>query len=307
MAEAPEDDVHARCQRVIEAFHRWAPDEPEAPRVSGCLNEGHSNISLLLTGHRASWVLRLARSGYVHGVDRSRELIFHGRAAAAGLAPRVLFHDLAAGILLTEFVGASTGKTPHLRSASADPRDDPESIAALLRAIHGLDSNLPDAQENHCASRLDTPAYLRDWRSSLSHDPLESLDASALRSLMECSERLTEGPVNDCLCHNDLLRANRVHDGQRLLAIDWEYASLGDPYFDLANAAWELTAVRQVELLHHYLGRREEPREAQRFADQLRMQAAISCCWHDVRGQSELATKARARLCNMLQLKWLTN
>ena len=36
-------------------------------------------------------------------------------------------------------------------------------------------------------------------------------------------------------CHNDLLTANFIHDGVRLRILDWEYAGMGDRYFDLGN------------------------------------------------------------------------
>ncbi len=37
-----------------------------------------------------------------------------------------------------------------------------------------------------------------------------------------------------CLCHNDLLNANFLDDGT-LRILDWEYAGMGDAFFDLAN------------------------------------------------------------------------
>ena len=39
------------------------------------------------------------------------------------------------------------------------------------------------------------------------------------------------------MCHNDLLPANLIDDGQRLWLVDWEYAGAGHPLFDLANAS----------------------------------------------------------------------
>ena len=36
-------------------------------------------------------------------------------------------------------------------------------------------------------------------------------------------------------CHNDLLSANFLHDGERVRILDWEYAGMGDRYFDLGN------------------------------------------------------------------------
>jgi hypothetical protein len=38
-----------------------------------------------------------------------------------------------------------------------------------------------------------------------------------------------------CLCHNDVHHLNLVDDGSRLWLLDWEYAAIGDPYFDLAS------------------------------------------------------------------------
>jgi aminoglycoside phosphotransferase (APT) family kinase protein len=44
--------------------------------------------------------------------------------------------------------------------------------------------------------------------------------------------RSTDAPVP---CHNDLLNANFLDDWERLRIVDWEYAGMGDRFFDLAN------------------------------------------------------------------------
>ena len=57
-------------------------------------------------------------------------------------------------------------------------------------------------------------------------------------------------------CHNDLLNANFIDDGERLWIVDWEYAGMGDPYFDLGNFAvnHELDEGGEAELLDAYGG-----------------------------------------------------
>ena len=50
---------------------------------------------------------------------------------------------------------------------------------------------------------------------------------------MQACDRLQTEAVA-CLCHNDLLRENRLQRDGRLMAIDWEYTAMGDPWFDLA-------------------------------------------------------------------------
>ena len=47
---------------------------------------------------------------------------------------------------------------------------------------------------------------------------------------------LNEVSKTQCLCHNDLNSANII-EGQGLTLIDWEYAAIGDPLFDLATIA----------------------------------------------------------------------
>jgi thiamine kinase-like enzyme len=57
-------------------------------------------------------------------------------------------------------------------------------------------------------------------------------------------------------CHNDLLNANLIDDGERIRIVDWEYAGMGDVFFDLANFSINhgLDEARNEELLRAYFG-----------------------------------------------------
>ena len=57
-------------------------------------------------------------------------------------------------------------------------------------------------------------------------------------------------------CHNDLLTANFIDDGVRIRIVDWEYAGMGDVFFDLANLAVNngLSDEDGVGLLRAYFG-----------------------------------------------------
>ena len=57
-------------------------------------------------------------------------------------------------------------------------------------------------------------------------------------------------------CHNDLLNANFIDDGHRLRIVDWEYAGMGDVFFDLANFSvnHELDEDARDTLLEAYVG-----------------------------------------------------
>jgi thiamine kinase-like enzyme len=57
-------------------------------------------------------------------------------------------------------------------------------------------------------------------------------------------------------CHNDLLNANFLVDGESLRIVDWEYAGMGDRFFDLANFSinHELDVEQSRSLLAAYFG-----------------------------------------------------
>jgi thiamine kinase-like enzyme len=62
--------------------------------------------------------------------------------------------------------------------------------------------------------------------------------------------------ASPCPCHNDLLNANFLDDGRAIRIVDWEYAGMGDPFFDLANFSinHELDENGRAALLEAYAG-----------------------------------------------------
>ena len=113
------------------------------------------------------------------------------------------------------------------------------------------------------------------------------------------------GPVPERPCHNDLLTANFIDDGSRIRIVDWEYAGMGDIYFDLANFAVNngLPAEETAELLHAYFGERRRPQHERaltlmRFMSDFReamwgvVQQALSDLDFDFRAYAERALRA---------------
>ncbi len=64
------------------------------------------------------------------------------------------------------------------------------------------------------------------------------------------------GPAAERPCHNDLLTANFIDDGTRIRIVDWEYAGMGDVFFDLANFSVNngLSKDETAGLLRAYFG-----------------------------------------------------
>ncbi|MEM1404449.1 MAG: choline/ethanolamine kinase family protein [Pseudomonadota bacterium] len=217
----------------------------EIPRLIRPFEEGLSNRSFLVGLDDDRWVVRCASGAPALGTEFSREVRVHERACIAGLAPRIIFADATSRVLCTEFI-APGSTVVH----------DARVTATLLRAIHQLPCDGP---------ALLPLERLANFRAELTHSTaairvLNSYDAS-----LGDAEQLLHRGEHPVLCHNDLLRANRLQSRNRLLAIDWEYACTGDPYFDIAGVASELSEKERGILLWAYLGREPERAELQRY------------------------------------------
>lgn len=276
-------------------YRQWAPGEAAPPTVTA-RRTGARNTLVQLRGAGGAWVLRIASAATPPGACRTRELRHHRAAAARGLAPAVVFCDSARGLLLTEFHPNEAAREPQRLASPAAPASDTRrelgELADLLRRIHALPQTsgfVSPAQ--HLARAVDyVPA------NSPLGARLHGLKGLLKRLRALLADKLADKPARTALCHNDLLRANRLRSQGVLMAIDWEYACAGDPLFDLAVCASELSRDRRAALLDLYLQRAASREERRRFAARQLAYALIAACWHaafDAAGEACRAASAQ--------------
>jgi thiamine kinase-like enzyme len=175
------------------------------------------------------------------GIDRAAERIANQSAAELGIAPAVA----AAGddYLVTRFIECRPVSAGEL---AADPTD----AARALRAFHDRGPELP--------TRFWVPELAEEYAAIViaRGGSLPSGFEDARRAAAQIA---AERPLSAAVpCHNDLLTANLIRDsGGRLLLVDWEYAGMGDPFFDLGNLSVnnDFDARADERLLTAYLGR----------------------------------------------------
>jgi thiamine kinase-like enzyme len=165
-------------------------------------------------------------------------------------------------------------------------RADPSSAAQALRAFHDSGLQLP--------VRFWIPDLLDDYAGIITERGGELTDQ--YRRTQELVARIADVlPLADpAPCHNDLLPGNILAadaDPGHALLVDWEYAGMGHPYFDLANLAVnnEFDEAAQTRLLEAYFD--QPPGEARRAALRLMMLVsdAREAAWGVVQGSiSEL-------------------
>jgi thiamine kinase-like enzyme len=185
------------------------------------------------------------------GIDRDAEHAASRVAAELGLAPEVVAFVEPEGYLVTRYVEGEVGKV------------DVAEVGVALRRLHD-GPTIP--------SRFDSFRVVEAYRAVADERgvaiPPAYDHASELAERIE--QRRRDAPL--CPCHNDLLNANFIHDGSRLWLVDWEYAGMGDPFFDLGNFAvnHELDAEGERELLAAYGGGDPGPLVLMRFMSDFR-------------------------------------
>lgn len=170
--------------------------------------------------------VRYARVGNEQlGADLRAEGEILRLVASAGLAPRMVRCDPSARLLVTQWI-ASAKDDP-----AAEGRDRTiRRVAAMLRRLHEL-TPPPGTRV------VDFAVQARQLETVL---PAEAVRPALAACAAEVLSQLGPGRAN-ALCHHDVHAQNLVTDPTgRLWLVDWEYAGLGDPVFDLASCASQL-------------------------------------------------------------------
>ena len=180
-------------------------------------------------------------------IDRAAEHHNSVAAASTGVAPAVVDFAPEVGVLVIEWI---TGRTLE----PADLRQD-RTIRAVADACRRLHAGPRFASDfdmfDDTAPIPRAPRWTRGFR-------LPDRYVEFMPQLDQIRTVLRRDPPVTVPCHNDLLAANFISEGDRLWLIDYEYSGNNDPCFELGNIWSESNlAADQLDLLVScYFGRR---------------------------------------------------
>jgi thiamine kinase-like enzyme len=185
------------------------------------LGGGITNHNFKIEVDGGAYVLRMggAKTGLL-GIDRAVEHAASLRAEEIGIGPPVADFVAAEGWLVTRFIEGRPIAVEEMRSPTTLPR-----VAEALRRLHSARA-IP--------GRFDSFAVVDAYRSEAESNGVRIPEEFARAREVAERIRAARGPQPLVPCHNDLLNANFLDDGA-IRIVDWEYAGMGDRFFDLAN------------------------------------------------------------------------
>ena len=213
--------MDAVIQDIIRLIPQWRGKGASVRPLKG----GLTNRNYLLKCGRERFVLRISgQNSEILGIDRRIEHACAKAAFAAGIAPEVVAIFPEHGAMLSRFVPGRVLVPETTRTPVTLPR-----VVESLRRYH----ECPEGAGNFSAFETVRRYYALAKKRRVVFPPQIT---SALEALAHI-EREMGAPDRLCHCHNDLLPSNFVRHKRAVWILDWEYARLGDVFFDLGNLA----------------------------------------------------------------------
>ena len=228
-------------EEAIARVPQWAnvTDLKSSPLTGGITNE---NFRIEVNGD--VFVLRIPGADTeLLGIVRATECAVSQLAGEIGIGPEVFYVIEPEGYLVTSFIDGKLPTPEELGQTSNIRR-----VAEAIRRVHKMDT-IPETF---------SPFRVVENSAEIAHrfkvDFPDNFDW-LIEQMNIAEAALLKSPFTPRLCHNDLLNANFLDDGQ-IRILDWEYAGMGDPVFDLANFSvhHEFSDDQDRWLLEFYFG-----------------------------------------------------
>jgi thiamine kinase len=183
-------------------------------------------------------VIRIDRSVASRlSIDRQHEVNVLKDISHLDLAPKVLYSDIASGILIWEYISGAqplfTGK-----------KFNTKALYQLGSCLYSLHSHpIPKNSVDIFSNSMTLYQNLLDGSS----------EKLLFKKALNLYNKLLQDGVNKVLSHNDLHRANLLWN-QDYYFLDWEYSGVNHPYFDIASLVKSLKLNKSQinELSHGY-------------------------------------------------------
>jgi thiamine kinase-like enzyme len=232
-------------EQTVAAVIRQIPALPQGGGWAITAMSSFTNRTYRIERDGEAFILRLPGQGTERYIDRVSEIANIRAAASIGIAPEVVFADAASGVMVTRFFEGAEPLSPQRLRGNADLIGSVD----LLHRLH--DSGLTFKGVMRLYPKMDEYLKLAPAPELL---PLRRA-VEPLRPILEAGW----GPLRPC--HIDPAPQNFITAGAARYLVDWEYAAMCDPLWDLAGLSieGEFDTEQDTTMLTRYLGAAEPP------------------------------------------------
>ncbi|HET9908823.1 MAG TPA: phosphotransferase, partial [Anaerolineales bacterium] len=233
------DDITTILQRVPQFSSAQISEIEE-------LSGGLTNKNYKITVDDEHYVLRMGGNETKYlGIDRGVEYECSRLAAQIGIAPEPVAFLEPEGYIVARFV---SGKG--IPAAETGNEENIRRVLESMKAYHALEHFPGSFSPFRVAEEYKKTAMSFDVKLP------EKMDWYLEKSREIETAMYGREPLKLSPCHNDLLNGNFIDEGTRIRILDWEYAGMGDIFFDLGNFAvqHEFNDEQDEILLRAYFG-----------------------------------------------------
>lgn len=199
---------------LLSDWQQWPVTQ--APQLIKKFNQGLNHRTYLIKSAETLFVLKYFASPQENAIEQQKQ------AFQLGIAPRIVFNSQDHQLVLMDYIA------PHKQNKFGDD-------IAIAQSLHRLHSNQRSSKQLPSNNTPTEQAFdllgACDLYLVSCNDHIHNTHQQLKPTLMHF---LNDGTAH-CQCHNDLVIDNCLHDGEKALFIDWEYASTNSPWFDLAS------------------------------------------------------------------------
>ncbi|MDC0443347.1 phosphotransferase [Gammaproteobacteria bacterium] len=151
-------------------------------------------------------------------IDRQHEVNILKDISHLDLAPKVLYSDISAGILIWEYI-------PEAQPPFAGKKFNSDTLYQLGSCLYSLHSHpIPKNSVDIFSNSMALYQSLLDGSS----------EKTVFNKALDLYKELLRDGANKVLSHNDLHQGNLLWN-QKYYFLDWEYAGVNHPCFDIAS------------------------------------------------------------------------
>ena len=213
---------------IIQQVSAWR----NAQRISVEPLAGLTNRNFLVNVDGAKYVLRISGSNVdCLGIRRDLEYEVLQAVSEIGIGPEVVAFHLPEGHLVTRYI---EGK--HLTLEEYRKPKNLKRIMKTLSRLHGLPATDAVFSPFRKVEQYAVVAQSLGVSLPKDYDQLK-------KRMMAIERKQGQDPTPwNRFCHNDLFCVNVLDDGE-IHFIDWEFAGMGDIYFDLATLTYAYDSI----------------------------------------------------------------